>query len=34
MQEISEELRRVCEESFHILWGDYVLHPVLPGCST
>ena len=31
MQEISEELRRVCEESFHILWGDYVMHPVLPG---
>lgn len=31
MQKISAELQRVREECFHILWGDYVLHPVLPG---
>lgn len=31
MQEISAELQRVREECFHILWGDYALHPVLPG---
>ncbi len=31
MEELTEQLRQARDEAFCIFWGDYVIHPVVPG---